>query len=93
MDVVYLGTGFIIRYEYLERGGILQRRPGTPLPASEQEKWPGVVSTDLYREHPGRLVTCHDHLVLIRMQYDLYMNIQCLSLLHMALHLSFGAET
>lgn len=50
VDVVYLGTGFIIRYEYLERGGILQRRPGQSLPEPEDETWPGIVSTDLYRE-------------------------------------------
>lgn len=52
VDVVYLGTGFIIRYEYLERGGILQRRPGESLPEPENEKWPGIISTDLYSKLP-----------------------------------------
>lgn len=53
VDTVYLGTGFLIKYDYLERGGILQRRPGVPLPDPEDEQWPGIVSTDLYCESSG----------------------------------------
>lgn len=48
VDTVYLGTGFVVRYEYLERGGALVRRPGQPLPQLEDEAFDGIVSTDLY---------------------------------------------
>ena len=48
VDTVYLGTGFIVRYEYLERGGALVRRPGQLLPRIEDEAFDGIVSTDLY---------------------------------------------
>ena len=50
VDTIYLGTGFHLRYEYLERGGILQRRPNEMLKPIEAETWPGIVSTDYYRE-------------------------------------------
>lgn len=50
VDTIYLGTGFHLRYEYLERGGILERRPNQLLQPIEAETWPGIVSTDYYRE-------------------------------------------
>lgn len=57
VDAVYVGSGFIIRYEYLERGGVLQRRSREPLPPLAAETCSGLVSTDLYgTPHAWQLV-------------------------------------